>query len=129
MESSLFELMNPRVSRVYCLFRCLLFRGALRKLPMKPVAPAKVILLDLAPCITFRPPALRLRRCYFLAGGIRTVSARYTVALAVCTPPQMTEAPLTSRSSPLPVGFHIRLDGCMGSGQIIEIAIWPGITW
>ena len=35
-------------------------------------------------------------------GGISTVSMRYTVALAVCTPPQMTLASLTMIESPEP---------------------------
>ena len=37
------------------------------------------------------------------AGGIRTVSIRYSVALAVLMPPQTTPAPPTIRSLPDPV--------------------------
>jgi hypothetical protein len=41
------------------------------------------------------------------SGRERTVSTRYTVALAVVTPPQITVAPLTMMLSPLPVTVRV----------------------
>ena len=62
--------------------------------------------------------------------GIITWSMRYTVALAVCTPPQITLAPLTLRLSPEPVTLTVppwtvlRVWPAIWSGSICS-----GTTW
>jgi len=76
---------------------------AARAAPLLSVDPTRVACggMRMSPGSDGEPGDIRAPPSYI--EGMRTVSMRYTVALAVCTPPQMTLASLTMMSSPLPV--------------------------
>ncbi len=61
--------------------------------------------------------------------GMSTVSMRYTVALAVWTPPQMTFAPLTMMLSPEPVTVTSPPWTVLCVPSICDGESWPGTTW
>jgi len=64
-----------------------------------------------------------------LAGGMSTVSIRYTVAFAVCTPPHITFAPLTSMSSPAPVTVRVAPSTVLWVPLTWSGLSRPGTTW
>jgi len=63
-----------------------------------------------------------------VAGGIRTVSIRYSVALAVLMPPQTTAASLTISASPEPVTSKVSPWTVVCSPTTFEGSAWPDTT-
>ncbi len=65
----------------------------------------------------------------YAAGGISTVSIRYTVALAVCTPPHATEASLTMSWPGCPVTVTSPPWTVLWVPTTCDGSACPGTTW
>jgi hypothetical protein len=82
-----------------------------------------------APRFAVFVPALCRRARRYIVGGIKTLSIRYTAALAVGTPPQTTEALLTLRLSPAPVTVRVLPCAVRCTPSTASGLSCPGIRW
>ena len=76
-----------------------------------------------------QPDTAAMRCSGQLCGGMSTLSIKYTVALAVCTPPHTTAAPSTFKSSPLPVTVTSAPSTVLCVPAISSGLNCPGTTW